>query len=96
MATTRKPAAKKSAPAKKTATKPVSKTIAKKPASTPSKAYHVSKHDDGGWKVKGAGSEKAVKKFATQKEAIEHANKLAKNQDGHVKVHSKSGKLRSK
>ena len=94
MTPTKKPTAKKAPPKKPATKKPATKTAAK--PTTPSKAYHVSQHEDGGWKVKSAGSEKAVKKFATQKEAIDHASKLAKNQDGHVKIHSKSGKLRAK
>jgi len=91
MAVAKKPVEKKAASSKKVVAKsnPAKKAI-------PSKAYHVSQHEDGGWKVKGAGSDKSLKRFNTQKEAIDHANKIAKNQDGHVKVHSKTGKLRAK
>ena len=38
--------------------------------------------------------EKALKIFKTQKEAIDYAKGVAKNQEGSIRVHSKAGKLR--
>jgi DNA polymerase III gamma/tau subunit len=59
------------------------------------KAYHVSQRKElKKWQVKGAGSEKAVKLFDTQKEAIEYANQLAANNGAAVRVHSRAGKMR--
>ena len=59
------------------------------------KAFHVSRRPDlNKWQVKATGSEKALKLFNTQKEAIEYANQLAKNQNVSVRVHSKEGKIR--
>ena len=94
-ATPAKPVAK--AETKKAEAKPAPKKAPAKKVEEPkkesSKAYHVSQHKDG-YKVKAAGSDKALKVFKTQKEAIDHAKKVAKNQDGHAVVHSKQGKIR--
>jgi len=63
--------------------------------STFAKAYHVSRRPElNKWQVKAAGSDKAIKLFNTQKEAIEYADQLSKNQGGAVRVHSKEGKIR--
>lgn len=58
------------------------------------KTYHIAKRPDGKWQVKLANGQIAIKLFATQKEAIEYAEKLAKNQDGSIRVHSVKGKIR--
>lgn len=59
------------------------------------KAYHVSQRKElNKWQVKGAGSEKALKLFDTQKEAIEYANQLSANNGAAVRVHSRAGKMR--
>ena len=59
------------------------------------KAYHVSRRAElNKWQVKATGSDKALKLFNTQKEAIEYANQLAKNQNVSIRVHSKEGKIR--
>ena len=49
-----------------------------------------------GWAVKGAGSLKATKVFATQKEAIEKAIKIAKNQGSELLIHRRDGRIREK
>lgn len=56
--------------------------------------YHVSKHPDGGWQVKRAGAERALKKFKTQAEAIAFAKEKSENQDNNVVIHKKSGQIR--
>lgn len=56
--------------------------------------YHVSKHPDGGWQVKRAGAERALKKFKTQAEAIAFAKEKSENQDNNVVIHKKSGHIR--
>lgn len=58
------------------------------------KTYHVAKRTDGKWQVKLANGQVAIKLFDTQKEAIEYAEKLAKNQEGSIRVHSVKGKIR--
>lgn len=59
------------------------------------KNQHVVPHPDG-WAVKGAGNEKATKITTTQKEAIEKARKIAKNQQSELVVHRKNGQIRQK
>ena len=95
MAVTKKEPAKKTAPAKK---EPVKKEPAKKVApkkEDPSHIYHVSKRkEDSKWKVFNAGSDKIIKLFATQAEALEFAKGLAKKNDGSVILHGLDGKIR--
>lgn len=49
---------------------------------------------NGKWQVKTAGGEKAYRIVDTQKEAIEIATQVAKNQQTDVKIHSKTGAIR--
>jgi uncharacterized protein YdaT len=56
---------------------------------------HVTPHPDG-WQVKGAKAKKATQIFSTQKEAIEKATEIAKNQQSEVVIHRKNGKIRDK
>ena len=99
----KKPAAKKAAPAKKEepkaepadARKTGTITLQNEDGKTYAKAFHVSRRPElNKWQVKATGSDKALKLFNTQKEAIEYANQLAKNQNVSVRVHSKEGKIR--
>ncbi|WLP85730.1 DUF2188 domain-containing protein [Mycoplasma seminis] len=55
--------------------------------------WHVSQHPDG-WKVIRQGGTKAIKTFDTQKEAIEYAKQLAKNNEGRILIHGRNGKIR--
>lgn len=57
---------------------------------------HVTPRKDGGWQVKGAGNSKATSIHDTQKEAIDAAKKIAKNQGQEVVIHGKNGKIRAK
>ena len=88
----------KEAPKKSTTKKATTsaKSVAPVPATkeTP-KVYHVSQHSDGGWQVKAAKAQKAIKKHPTQKEAIDHAKQLANSQGGSIRIHSRVGKIRS-
>ena len=59
------------------------------------KNQHVVKNDKK-WSVKGAGNSKATKNFDTQKEAIDFAKEIAKNQKSEVVIHGKDGKIRDK
>lgn len=56
--------------------------------------YHISRRDDKMWQVKFATGKKAIKLFNTQAEAIVFAKKLAKSQEGSIRVHSLKGRIR--
>lgn len=56
---------------------------------------HVTPHKDG-WQVLGAGNEKATSVHKTQKEAIEAATKIARNQGVEVVIHRPNGQIRDK
>lgn len=62
---------------------------------TKGKNQHVTKHPDG-WQVKGAGNAKATKVTPTQKEAINIARDIAKNQASELIIHGKNGQIRQK
>ena len=49
-----------------------------------------------GWAVKRAGSPKATKVFATQKEAIEKGREIAKNHRSELLIHGRDGRIREK
>ena len=102
-ATTTKTAAKPAAkPAPKAAAKPASKAavVTKAPAKagTGKTAYHVSKRDNDGreWKVFIQGSNKVIKLFNTQAEALDYAKSICKNKDdgSYVLLHGLDGKMR--
>jgi uncharacterized protein YdaT len=48
------------------------------------------------WQVKGAGNERATKIVETQKEAIEIAREIAKNQQSELIIHRPDGTIREK
>ncbi|MEI4771978.1 DUF2188 domain-containing protein [Psychrobacillus sp. FJAT-51614] len=52
---------------------------------------HVTPHPDGGWQVKGAGNTKATSRHDTQREAIDSARDIAKNQGTEVVIHRRKG-----
>jgi len=60
-----------------------------------SKNQHVVKHPEG-WAVKGAGNEKATRVAETQKEAIEIAKQIAKNQHAEMLIHGRNGRIRDR
>lgn len=70
----------------------------KKTDSTPKTIYHVSKRDNDGreWKVFIQGSDKVIKLFDTQAEALDYAKQLAdnKNDGSSVVLHGLNGKIR--
>ncbi len=59
------------------------------------KNQHVVPHKDG-WAVKGAGNERATKVQPTQKQAIETAKTIAKNQQSEMLIHGQNGRIREK
>ncbi len=58
------------------------------------KNQHVVKHENG-WAVKGAGNSAATKVTKTQAEAINIAEKIARNQQSDTKIHGRDGKIRA-
>ena len=59
------------------------------------KNQHVVPHNDG-WGVKGAGNTKITKTADTQKQAIDIAKEIAKNQKSEVVIHRPNGQIRDK
>ena len=59
-------------------------------------AYFVSPHPDGGWQVKKANAQKALKRFKTKAEAEAYAKQVAANQGTTVVRQKKDGKIQKK
>lgn len=59
------------------------------------KNQHVVKHGNK-WAVRGAGNSKNTKVVSTQKEAINVAKEICKNQKSELIIHGKNGKIREK
>ncbi len=59
-------------------------------------AYFVSTHPDGGWQVKKANAQKALKRFKTKAEAEAYAKQVATNQGTSVVRKKKDGKIQKK
>jgi uncharacterized protein YdaT len=59
------------------------------------KNQHVVPHNDG-WGVKGAGNTRITKTADTQKQAIDIAKEIAKNQKSEVVIHRPNGEIRDK
>ncbi len=66
------------------------------PAKQRNGAYFVSPHPDGGWQVKKANAQKALKKFKTKAEAEAYAKQVASNQGTSVVRQKKDGKIQKK
>lgn len=64
--------------------------------SQPNGAYFVSPHPDGGWQVKRANAQKALKRFKTKAEAEAYAKQVAANQGENVVRQKKDGKIQKK
>ncbi|WDT86991.1 DUF2188 domain-containing protein [Alteromonas sp. 009811495] len=58
------------------------------------KNQHVVKHPDG-WAVRGAGNSRATRVTETQREAIDIAQDIARNQQSDTKVHGRDGRIRA-
>lgn len=52
--------------------------------------------NESGWAIKGAGNIRATKILPTQKQAIDVARGIAKNQQSELVIHNKKGKIRDK
>jgi uncharacterized protein YdaT len=54
---------------------------------------HVVPHE-GGWAVRGEGSQRATSVHSTQREAAERAREIARHQGSEVVIHGRAGKIR--
>ena len=63
---------------------------------TKKSTQHVVPHPNGGWSLKKGGSPKSTKRFPTQKEAINYARKVSKNQKSELYIHRRDGMIREK
>ncbi len=58
------------------------------------KAYHVTPHPEGGWKVEAEGYTRASSTHQTKEEAVDNAKELAKGQEpGQVLIHRHDGNI---
>ena len=60
------------------------------------KNQHVTLHPAGGWQVKGEGNSKATVRTSTQKEAIDRARAISRNQGSELVIHRLNGMIRDK
>ena len=60
------------------------------------KNQQVTPHPAGGWQVKGEGNSKATVRTSTQKEAIDRARAISKNQGSELVIHRLNGMIRDK
>lgn len=60
------------------------------------KNQHVTPHPDGGWQVKGEGNGRATVRTQTQREAINIAREIARNQGSEMVIHRPDGRIRDK
>lgn len=59
------------------------------------KNQHVVPHSDG-WAVKGAGNTRATSVHGTQRDAIEAARDIARNQQSEMLIHGENGRIRER
>lgn len=92
----------KAAPKKASNTKEAPAEKEEKPATDTDKVvkYHVSQNKDeksefkNQWRVRKQGSQKTIKYFKTQAEAIAFAETLAENNDTSIVIHKRDGSIR--
>ena len=60
------------------------------------KNQHVTPHPAGGWQVQGEGNSKATVRTSTQKEAIDRARAISRNQGSELVIHRLNGMIRDK
>lgn len=51
---------------------------------------------DGDWAVRGAGASRDTRRFETQREAIDAARQIARNQGSELLVHARDGRVRER
>lgn len=57
---------------------------------------HVTPHPNGGWQVKGEGNIRATVRTTTQKDAIDIAREISRNQGSELVIHRPDGRIRDK
>ena len=57
---------------------------------------YVRSEANGGWQVKGAGNSRATVRTETQKEAIDIARDIARNQESELIIHGENGRIRER
>lgn len=62
---------------------------------TVGKNQHVVPHGDK-WQVRGEGNERSTGTFDTQKEAINRAREIARNQESELLIHGRNGQIRDR
>lgn len=60
------------------------------------KNQHVTPRSSGGWQVKGEGNQRATVITDTQREAIEVARSIARNQHSELFIHGRNGRIRER
>lgn len=60
---------------------------------TASVNYHVTANVDGGWSARESSHMRSLKRFHSQKEAIEYATQLAKKGSSELYVHGRDGHI---
>ena len=60
------------------------------------KNQHVTPHPAGGWQVKGEGNTRATVRTATQKQAMDIAREISRNQHSELVIHRSDGRIRDK
>lgn len=60
------------------------------------KNQHVTPHSNGGWQVKGEGNTRATVRTTTQKDAIDIAREISRNQGSELVIHRPDGRIRDK
>ena len=56
---------------------------------------HVAPHQDG-WAIKGEGNQRATAVHGTQREAMDAAREIARNQKAELVIHRPDGRIRDK
>jgi uncharacterized protein YdaT len=59
------------------------------------KNQHVVPHE-GKWAVRGERNERVTEVFETQREAIDRAREIARNQDSELLIHGEDGRIRAR
>jgi len=59
------------------------------------KNQHVVPHE-GNWAVRGEGNERLTSTHGTQREAIDAAREIARNQESELLVHGRDGRIRER
>jgi len=60
------------------------------------KSHHVVPDPNGGWNIKKGGSKRISGHFDTQKEAIDKAREISRNQNTELYIHRRDGRIQEK